>query len=261
MNIYLSIGEVKFTISYKKKEVKFFQPLINDIYTNYKFFLKPSFDKKKSNFFINISHVNKISLHVGKDGYNSVVLFKKKSDNVFETYSYISFVQLTTIVLRGVRSILDKNSGFILHASANIINNKAVIFLGRSGAGKSTIARLLRDSYPIIADDNIIIRYIKGTYYVFQSPLLQKFPRNEFKKPIEISKIYFLKKSNSCSSKVITDKSVIFKKMLEYLWVEKDTLSTSAKIMQQFNEHFASFYLLRFPNNKEKVIDFFGKNN
>lgn len=45
------------------------------------------------------------------------------------------------------------NNGLFLHASAVVVNREALLFLGHSTAGKSTIARLLGEVYPSLADD------------------------------------------------------------------------------------------------------------
>lgn len=50
-----------------------------------------------------------------------------------------------------------KQKGLYLHASSVNINGKALLFLGHSSSGKSTISRLLSKRYPIIADDKICI--------------------------------------------------------------------------------------------------------
>jgi energy-coupling factor transporter ATP-binding protein EcfA2 len=45
--------------------------------------------------------------------------------------------------------------GVYLHASAVNVSEKALLFLGHSTSGKSTISRLLSERYPIIADDKV----------------------------------------------------------------------------------------------------------
>ncbi len=48
--------------------------------------------------------------------------------------------------------------GFLLHASAVATPQGALIFTGRSGAGKSTICSLLSSTFEIIADDCVFLR-------------------------------------------------------------------------------------------------------
>lgn len=52
---------------------------------------------------------------------------------------------------------LPPSKGVFLHASAVNVQGKALLFLGHSNAGKSTISRLLSDDYSVIADDKIWI--------------------------------------------------------------------------------------------------------
>ena len=47
--------------------------------------------------------------------------------------------------------------GLFLHASAVVIGGEALLFLGHSTAGKSTIARLLGAAYPVLADDAVFV--------------------------------------------------------------------------------------------------------
>lgn len=47
------------------------------------------------------------------------------------------------------------DSGFFLHASAVVVDGGAVLFLGHSTAGKSTMARLLGTKCPVLADDAV----------------------------------------------------------------------------------------------------------
>lgn len=47
--------------------------------------------------------------------------------------------------------------GVCLHASSVNVSGKALLFLGHSTAGKSTISRLLSERYPVIADDKVWI--------------------------------------------------------------------------------------------------------
>lgn len=56
-------------------------------------------------------------------------------------------------------SLLDYSpaSGLFLHASAVAVDGGAVLFLGHSTAGKSTIARLTGTAHPVLADDSVFV--------------------------------------------------------------------------------------------------------
>ncbi len=51
--------------------------------------------------------------------------------------------------------VAQKKIGVCLHASAVNVSGKAILFLGHSTAGKSTISQLLSERYPVIADDKV----------------------------------------------------------------------------------------------------------
>jgi hypothetical protein len=93
------------------------------------------------------------------------------TENVFLLFPIIEQV------LRKIFYILFfKRDGFVLHASAIVRNGKAYLFLGRSGAGKSTAVRLLKQENPsidIIADNNVFIRKQKDTFLIFPPAFLE----------------------------------------------------------------------------------------
>lgn len=66
-----------------------------------------------------------------------------------------------------------------IHSSSIVSDEKAVIFLGESGTGKSTHTRLWRENIPgafLLNDDSPIIRVIDGTAWVYGSPWSGKTP-------------------------------------------------------------------------------------
>lgn len=67
----------------------------------------------------------------------------------------------------------------LLHACAVECDGKAYLFLGKSGTGKSTHARLWTEQIGgaiLLNDDNPIVRIINGNAYVFGSPWSGKTP-------------------------------------------------------------------------------------
>lgn len=66
-----------------------------------------------------------------------------------------------------------------LHASAVIVGGKALLFLGESGTGKSTHARLWTATFPgssLLNDDNPLVRIIDGKAWAYGSPWSGKTP-------------------------------------------------------------------------------------
>ena len=64
---------------------------------------------------------------------------------------------------------LFRRGGFLLHASTIGHKNKAYVFTGPSGVGKSTIARISRDKR-ILTDDIVAVRRINHRYHAFATP-------------------------------------------------------------------------------------------
>ena len=48
-------------------------------------------------------------------------------------------------------------TGLFLHASSVVMGGEAILFLGHSTAGKSTLARMLGAAYPVLADDAVFM--------------------------------------------------------------------------------------------------------
>jgi hypothetical protein len=74
-------------------------------------------------------------------------------------------------VLRILHSLaLVPESGFLLHASSGIRNGRAYIFAGRSGAGKTTMARLAPPGVTLLTDEISYIRRAQATYFACGTP-------------------------------------------------------------------------------------------
>ena len=68
--------------------------------------------------------------------------------------------------------ILAKRRGILLHAAGADINGQGMIFLGRSGAGKSSISRQLaiRKEITMLSDDRIVVRKMENGFKFFGTP-------------------------------------------------------------------------------------------
>ncbi len=67
---------------------------------------------------------------------------------------------------------LSNRRGLIVHAAGSSINNRGLIFAGRSGSGKSTISRLIaeRSKEPLLSDDRVVIRGNGNGYFAYGTP-------------------------------------------------------------------------------------------
>lgn len=63
--------------------------------------------------------------------------------------------------------------GFLIHASSVVKDDRAYLFLGRSGTGKSTHSQLWLGNIPgawLLNDDNPVVRLVDGIPFAFGSP-------------------------------------------------------------------------------------------
>lgn len=70
-----------------------------------------------------------------------------------------------------VSRILGRSGSLLLHASAVLLRGEAVVFVGHSGAGKSTIARLMEDAgLSVLTDDRTILTAENGAIEACGTP-------------------------------------------------------------------------------------------
>lgn len=93
--------------------------------------------------------------------------------NIYETYYHVSIYELAQLILIVVTNLLGKE-GFLLHAAGVFAKKKAVLFIGSSGSGKSTITRKLFPEYGIVGDDCVAIREQGKGFMCYQVPWIEK---------------------------------------------------------------------------------------
>jgi hypothetical protein len=68
--------------------------------------------------------------------------------------------------------LLSQSGGVLLHSAGVLCNGRLWLLAGKSGAGKSTSAALLREvcGVELVSDDRIIVRKIDGWYVAYGTP-------------------------------------------------------------------------------------------
>jgi ABC-type glutathione transport system ATPase component len=162
------------------------------------------------------------------------------------TYYHISLVQLKIILKNIVLYLLQKNEGFILHASAVNINKGVVVFCGPSGAGKSTMAKILSDygNYKITADDNIIINKSGANYCVFQTPFVDKFLIQKRSSPFKLRGLIMLQRAKNSSIQKISKPEKIFELLISQLITNNKHLKKQTKTVFKFIKEYNNIYNL-----------------
>ena len=110
-----------------------------------------------------------------------------------------------------------------LHASSVIKNNKAFLFSGPSGSGKSSIAYMLSDSFKIISEDLSVIDNFHSSYVYSSYPLI-KLNLDDLDKSDNLKKNIIYKKDKlnrvgyMLDKRFLNDKRIEIKKCIFLNW-------------------------------------------
>ena len=108
---------------------------------------------------------------------------------------------------------LSAGHGMLLHAAAIVKEKAAYLFLGSSGAGKSTAASLSA-KYKIIGDDVVAVKKSGASYSVFPTPWKQTpFTKGAERSKAEVKAFFFIGKSSRVSFKPVPPEEAL-KRML-----------------------------------------------
>jgi len=168
---------------------------------------------------------------------------------------YYTSLPTFQMLLREIMAFLLLRDGFLLHASScqdKKGNLKA--FLAPSGGGKTTIADLISKTKTFVkfSDDILLIRKVKGEWFFFSPPFVEKemLPTKRKAKNIEI---FFIKKSKNPSKEKLDGNDKILRFILKQVWVRKEKLEkqTLANVMAFVAEN--EFYQLRTVLDLKKM--------
>lgn len=185
---------------------------------------------------------------------NFLFYYEEIANNMVIANSQMGWIHLS-ILLKNILFILLKNKGFILHASASKIGEQTYLFLGESGAGKSTIVSLLNPKGQTIADDSIIIKKEGNNYFVYQTPFVEKNQIIRTSKKYPLSSVMFLIKSKECKL-IPKDNNKVAKQFLKQIIIDD---SKDIKLALQFLSKFNRYYSLYFSKDKKPLIQALSK--
>jgi len=173
--IQLHIAGVLIQLNFHPTEgVFFYNKLITDIQSTYKLFIVEKL--QKPDYYIDFYQYHNreiFSQRKGKTTKFFVDFSKIVSKKRVVSYYKIGLVQFQFIISNILQKYLEKNGGFMLHASGIIYNSKVLLFTGKPGSGKSTAMTLLSSKYSPIADDSIIVGKSNEQYICYQTPFKQ----------------------------------------------------------------------------------------
>jgi hypothetical protein len=149
--------------------------------------------------------------------------------------------------------LLALNQGMLLHAAGVVKDKLAYLFLGHSGEGKSTVARLSRH-YQVLGDDEIAVKKRGSFYLAFATPWKQaSFIKLHNRLPARIRALFFLKKSKRVSFKPISPQEAMVRILMHHTHFLMDTemppirylFATCADLVKS-----VPAYLMEFRKNK-----------
>lgn len=193
-----------------------------------------------------------------KNGNGYMFFYHKKSRTIYETYYYASIFQIQSLLFEILRDWLDRKNGFIMHASGNLIRGKAVLFLGKSGAGKSTITTLLSPRFPSIASDTVIIVKVGRRFYAYQTPFFEKetwVRRMAGKLPLEA--VYFIHKAQECRIGPAPSRETVIKKLIAQVMKHGRREEEMVRLVMQFASQTSLFHNLYFTKEAGAIAELF----
>lgn len=240
---FLSPGVLHYKTNFKESLLKSFQDFL--IYSrpnkiDYTINITAQMCKKvisrQNNFYLNIYRFNSI--------------------NTATTFYWISMLEFKVLFMSIIQLLLKKNDDFFLHASASIINNKAHVFLGLNGAGKSTITDLLSAKYKKFADDSLIVRKEGNNYFIYQLPTSGKQYTKKTKKGYPIKQIYFICKAKCFQIQPLQNRGQILSLLTKQLIIDGNITNKHMKYLFNIISSELSFYWFNFVKDGNKLIDF-----
>lgn len=150
-------------------------------------------------------------------------------------------------------TILHQKYGILIHSCGFVYKKKGYIFIGSSGAGKSTMAKILdkNKGVHILNDDRIIVRKRHGRFYAYGTPWhgTAEFISSE---KASLAGIFFLKKDTENSLKKISIPDTV-SRLIKYsfppFW-DKEGISSTLKICEDIATAIPCFEFSFTPDDR-----------
>lgn len=167
--------------------------------------------------------------------------------------------------------LLINNDGFLLHSAGAMINNKAYLFIGKSGAGKSTISKILqrvenrkqkaknkkrKPEIEILTDELVPVRIEKGKVKIYGSPFWGEMKNDGENLSLNLDKIFILKKSAG-NSAVYASSAEVYKIILRCVMSFSKQKSDFLKVSKTINEicRKIKVFDLNFSNKDDSFLN------
>ncbi len=185
-----------------------------------------------------------------KDFRNGTVYFHKSGENDF----LYPFLELLTI------NLLAESNGVLLHASCIDDNGSGYLFLGHSGAGKSTIANIWNEEkgIRILSDDRVIVSLSEEGLIAHGTPW-HGTANYAINASVPVKKVFFISHSKHNSAVKINGikaASELVRNAFLTFW-DKNRMENSTETLMQISQKAGMFSLGFYPDRK--ILDFVRK--
>ncbi|MCJ7483238.1 MAG: radical SAM protein [Thermodesulfovibrionales bacterium] len=153
-----------------------------------------------------------------------------------------------------IARILADRQGCYIHSSGIILDGKGYLFAGKSGAGKSTIAGILKKRVEILCDDRVIVRKRNGKFNVYGTWSHGDLP-DVSANFAPLRGLFFLEKAVENKITPLEDKNEILKRLLAVLikpLITKDWWEKTFAVIEGILDE-TPCYILHFDKT-ERII-------
>ena len=255
--VYLSISSFNIAISFEKTKDLRSEVASRRLKQTVKKLYKKYIIKKSAtvDFSVDIKNISNNAPLLKKGSLVYGFFFKKESEKRYSCASGITIFQFSLVLRRAILTLLQSSPGFMIHSSSAEIDGKAFVFVGKSGAGKTTTMRLLSRKFKPLGDDSSVIKKENGKFYSYQSPLFENdWPIERSGKRYKFGKVIFLKKSKEFKLEKIKNKASILERLTKQLVCEEEKLQLYLPHLFDFTNNFDDFYILHFDKKPGKLI-------
>jgi hypothetical protein len=195
---------------------------------------------------------------IGKNRSSAYVHLYSKNGTTYGASYTISNSQFRFIIIKICIDLLTKHKCILLHASSIRIGDRVYAFTGDSGAGKSTIARILGVPYIPFSDELLVIQSAKYGYVAGQSFFAQKNKKIKLDTSLyPLHALFFIHQSKKTQLKKIPHTDFVLRKLLKQLRTDGANSTPQFENIAQFASVFRNFYDLYFEKKTKPLVDAF----
>ena len=117
---------------------------------------------------------------------------------------------------------LASESGFLVHAASAIRNSRAYVFAGRSGAGKTTLARLAPPDVTLLSDEISYVRRVDDGYVAFGTPFAGELTQPGENTSAPLAALYLLEQGPAARVEPLPEAEAVRRLLQNILFFAED---------------------------------------